>query len=172
MIKNENAKKCQNNKRNSAALMKRVYNLAASEPLWQPWMIKRFVMKINAEFALFNLVLSYTCVGRYRCHSNISTSCTRSMEPMVQGLRWDFQIRVNPIQSRVILFTFHSLQGTWDYWHTYDRWVIGPNHGKAWGGIMIKPYDYATLCPWKLKWFRSQRWWEQREVFAPIEIGL
>ena len=24
-----------------------------TEPLWQPWMIKRFIMKINAEFALF-----------------------------------------------------------------------------------------------------------------------
>ena len=24
-----------------------------TEPLWQPWIIKRFIMKINAEFALF-----------------------------------------------------------------------------------------------------------------------
>ena len=60
MIKNENAKICQNNKRNSAALMKRVYNLAASEPLWQPWMIKRFVMKINAEFVLF----TWSCINK------------------------------------------------------------------------------------------------------------
>ena len=65
----------------------------------------------------------------------------------------------------LFFFTFFHrshLQGTWDYWHTYDRWVIGPEHGKAWGGIMIKPYNHATLCPWKLKWFRSQRWYEDK----------
>ena len=26
-----------------------------TEPLWQPWMIKRFIMKINAIFALFTV---------------------------------------------------------------------------------------------------------------------
>ena len=50
-------------------------------------------------------------------------------------------------------------EGAWEYWHTYLRWVIGPEHNKAMGGIMIKPYDATSVfCPWQLKWFRSERW--------------
>ena len=64
------------------------------------------------------------------------------------------------------LFFMHEINGedgpgaesTWEYWHTYIRWVIGPVHNKALGGIMIKPYDLGNQCPWQLKWFRSQRW--------------
>jgi len=74
--------------------------------------------------------------------------------------------------SQQYLYFMHEINGgdgpgpesTWEYWHTYDRWVIGPSHGKAWGGIMIKPYDHTTLCPWKLKWFRSQRWYHDVNV--------
>ena len=52
----------------------------------------------------------------------------------------------------------HEL-GEWDYWHSYDRWIIGPTHNKSLGGIMIKPYDPSVVCPWELKWFRSYRWY-------------
>ena len=92
-----------------------------------------------------------------RCHNNTYTSCTKSTVETDQDLRWKL---VQPF------WFFILFQSTWEYWHTYDRWVIGPTHGKAWGGIMIKPYDHTTLCPWKLKWFRSQRWWGTR--FAQI----
>jgi len=49
--------------------------------------------------------------------------------------------------------------GAWEYWHTYDRWVIGPVHDKAMGGLMIKPYDPSHVCPYKIKWYRSHRWY-------------
>jgi len=69
--------------------------------------------------------------------------------------------------SKQFLFFMHELNGdegpgpdgAWEYWHTYSRWVIGPTHNKALGGIMIKPYDPNVACPWQLKWFRSQRWY-------------
>ena len=60
--------------------------------------------------------------------------------------------------SKQYLFYMHEL-GEWEYWHSYDRWIIGPVYNKALGGIMIKPYDPSVQCPWELKWFRSYRWY-------------
>lgn len=52
------------------------------------------------------------------------------------------------------LFYLEEL-GRWKYWHQYERWIIGPIHGVAHGGIMISPYNAEKRCPWHLKWFRS-----------------
>ena len=60
--------------------------------------------------------------------------------------------------SKQYLFFMHEL-GEWEYWHSYDRWIIGPQHNRSLGGIMIKPYDPSVICPWELKWFRSYRWY-------------
>lgn len=49
--------------------------------------------------------------------------------------------------------------GAWDYWHTYDRWVLGPEHNRALGGLMIRPHNPAFVCPYKIKWYRSHRWY-------------
>jgi len=81
--------------------------------------------------------------------------------------------------SQQFLFFMHELNGDegpgphgpWEYWHTYSRWVIGPTHNKALGGIMIKPYDAEVRCPWQLKWFRSQRWYHdvnQPNLWNPV----
>jgi len=61
--------------------------------------------------------------------------------------------------------------GTWDYWHTYDRWVVGPEHNKAVGGLMIKPYDPTVVCPYSIKWFRTHRWYHdtyQHNIWNPV----
>lgn len=61
------------------------------------------------------------------------------------------------------LFFMHELQA-WDYWHSYDRWIVGPEHNKAHGGIMIKPWDASVICPWDIKWFRSHRWYHDINI--------
>ena len=69
-----------------------------------------------------------------------------------------------------------SPQGSmWEYWHSYSRWVVGATHNRAWGGIMIKPYDGDVACPWMLKWFRTQRWsapqiWTRRQDDTDIDM--
>jgi len=65
--------------------------------------------------------------------------------------------------SEQYVFYMHEL-GEWEYWHSYDRWVIGPIHNKALGGVMIKPYNPDVLCPWQIKWFRSHRWYHDVNV--------
>jgi len=53
-------------------------------------------------------------------------------------------------------YLFYLLElGQWEYWHQYERWIIGPQHGVATGGIMIRPSNPAKRCPWHIKWFRS-----------------
>ena len=60
--------------------------------------------------------------------------------------------------TKQFLFFMYEL-GEWEYWHSYDRWIIGPEHNRSLGGIMIKPYDPSVICPWEIKWFRSHRWY-------------
>lgn len=57
-------------------------------------------------------------------------------------------------------YLFYLLElGRWEYWHQYERWVIGPTHAVAEGGIMIRPYNPNKKCPWHIKWFRSSSWY-------------
>jgi len=65
--------------------------------------------------------------------------------------------------SEQYVFYMHEL-GEWEYWHSYDRWIIGPEHNKALGGIMIKPYNPEVVCPWQIKWFRTHRWYHDVHV--------
>lgn len=65
--------------------------------------------------------------------------------------------------SKQYLFFMHELQ-KWKYWHSYDRWIIGPTHNEANGGIMIKPWDPSVVCPWEIKWFRSHRWYHDVNI--------
>ena len=65
--------------------------------------------------------------------------------------------------SKQYLYFMHELQ-SWEYWHSYDRWIIGPEHNKAIGGIMIKPWDPSVVCPWDIKWFRSHRWYHDVNI--------
>jgi len=77
-----------------------------------------------------------------------------------QGVKYPSYFRP---ASEQYVFYMHEL-GAWDYWHSYDRWVIGPTHNKAMGGVMIKPYDPSVRCPWDIKWFRSHRWYHDINV--------
>jgi len=77
-----------------------------------------------------------------------------------QGVKYPSYFRP---ASEQYVFYMHEL-GEWEYWHSYDRWVIGPVHNKAFGGIMIKPYDPDTVCPWQIKWFRSHRWYHDINI--------
>ena len=54
-----------------------------------------------------------------------------------QGKKYPSYFR--PATQQFVFFMFEL--GAWDYWHSYDRWVIGPEHNRALGGIMIKPYN-------------------------------
>jgi len=65
--------------------------------------------------------------------------------------------------SKQYLYFMHELQ-SWEYWHSYDRWIIGPEHNKAIGGIMIQPWDASVVCPWDIKWFRSHRWYHDTNI--------
>jgi len=57
-------------------------------------------------------------------------------------------------------YLFYLLElGRWKYWHQYERWIIGPIHGVAHGGVMIVPYNALKRCPWQLKWFRSHSYY-------------
>jgi len=57
-------------------------------------------------------------------------------------------------------YLFYLLElAQWEYWHQYERWIIGPEHGVANGGIMIRPYNPMKKCPWHIKWFRSHSWY-------------
>jgi len=60
-------------------------------------------------------------------------------------------------------YLFYLMEiGRWEYWHQYERWVIGPIHGVAHGGIMIRPYNPAKKCPWHMKWFRSHSYYHDQ----------
>lgn len=63
-------------------------------------------------------------------------------------------------------YLFYLLElGQWEYWHQYERWIIGPTHGVAHGGIMIRPYNSEKRCPWHIKWFRSHSfYYDQRRT--------
>jgi len=57
-------------------------------------------------------------------------------------------------------YLFYLMElGQWEYWHQYETWVIGPVHGVAHGGIMIRPSNPQKRCPWHIKWFRSHSWY-------------
>jgi len=77
-----------------------------------------------------------------------------------QGVKYPSYFRP---ASEQYVFYMHEL-GEWEYWHSYDRWVIGPVHNKAVGGIMIKPYNPEMVCPWQIKWFRTHRWYHDVNI--------
>jgi len=77
-----------------------------------------------------------------------------------QGVKYPSYFR--PASAQYV-FYMHEL-GEWEYWHSYDRWVIGPIHNKAVGGIMIKPYNPDMVCPWEIKWFRTHRWYHDVNI--------
>jgi len=77
-----------------------------------------------------------------------------------QGVKYPSYFRP---ASEQYVFYMHEL-GEWEYWHSYDRWVIGPIHNKAVGGIMIKPYNPDMVCPWEIKWFRTHRWYHDVNI--------
>jgi len=69
-------------------------------------------------------------------------------------------------------YLFYLLElGQWEYWHQYERWVIGQEHGTAIGGIMIRPSNPAKKCPWHIKWFRSHSYYldqTQDNLWNPV----
>lgn len=65
------------------------------------------------------------------------------------------------IANKQNLFYMHEF-GEWEYWHQYERWIIGPIHNKALGGVMIRPFDPSKRCPYNIKWYRSNSYYYDR----------
>lgn len=133
----------------------------------------------DAKIVLQNLqdgMLADMCDDGENCDKVIVTSMGMSavMQPTRQGLfflygwnehddqGWKYPSYYRPA-SKQYLFFMHELMA-WEYWHAYDRWIIGPEHNKALGGIMIKPWDASVVCPWDIKWFRSHRWYHDVNI--------
>lgn len=62
------------------------------------------------------------------------------------------------VANKQNLFYMHEF-GEWEYWHQYERWIIGPIHNKALGGVMIRPFDPSKRCPYDIKWYRSNSYY-------------